>query len=149
MQSPFISCKTFGTHTVCRAAGKHTTHSIRASRLCRQATGPTCSEHARQRFSLCCRVHQVELQSSGMVHIRMSLPVANVKLVPKNKPEAAALFKPYFSTPFTAALYLSQAAFSLANERTCHKPYSAEAVRQTRKPRLPLAGLSQMQLEEV
>lgn len=56
----------------------------------------------------------------------MSLPVANVKLVPKKKPEAAALFKPYLSTPFTAAWYLSQAAFSLAKDRTCHTSYAAE-----------------------
>lgn len=57
----------------------------------------------------------------------MSLPVANAKLVPKKKPEAAALFKPYFKTPFTAAWYLSQAAFSLAKDRTYSSPHTADS----------------------
>lgn len=62
------------------------------------------------------------LQLTGIVGVGMSLPVANAKFVPKKKPEAAALFNPYFRTPFTAAWYLSQAAFSLAKARTCSIP---------------------------
>jgi len=49
---------------------------------------------------------------------RSGVPVAKVKLVPKKSPEADALFRPHFSTLFTEVSYLSQAAFSLANDRT-------------------------------
>ena len=53
-----------------------------------------------------------------LMRSRSSVPVANVKFVPKKSPEADALLRPHFSTLFTEVSYLSQAAFSLANDRT-------------------------------
>ena len=70
-------------------------------------------------------IFMLDPKSSSIISgiLPIGLPVANVKLVPKKKPEAAALFKPYLSTPFTAVRYLSQAAFSLAKDRTCAKSH--------------------------
>lgn len=53
-----------------------------------------------------------------LMRSRKELPVAKVKLVPKKSPEADALCRPQFSTLLTEVSYLSQAAFSLANDRT-------------------------------
>ncbi len=53
-----------------------------------------------------------------LMRSRKELPVAKVKLVPKKSPEADALCRPHFSTLLTEVSYLSQAAFSLANDRT-------------------------------
>ena len=59
--------------------------------------------------------------SQFMMPVAFGLPVAKLKLMPKKRPDAKALFRPHFSTLFTATSYLSHAACSFAKDRTCNQ----------------------------